>query len=210
MSRVWRVRCALGRSMCSPSWRRERHTRESLQTVGAVFEQQLSRDEEDASEKDCATCQNSVEDYSSARRLGSNGYSRTAFTSELVNRFVNGVQVEANKDYPALSVVRLDPEVKLQVETLKHLNYEIMIMSPRLRVVQFRGYEIVQAIFRALDADHGHYLLPRDYRESYLRLNGTDEKKRLLCDFVAGMTDRYAVEFYGRLKQGDQSIFKPF
>jgi dGTP triphosphohydrolase len=29
------------------------------------------------------------------------------------------------------------------------------------------------------------------------------------CDFVAGMTDRYAVEFYSRLTESGASIFKP-
>jgi putative thiamine transport system substrate-binding protein len=34
--------------------------------------------------------------------------------------------------------------------------------------------------------------------------------KRLICDFVAGMTDQYAVEFYSRMKESGASIFKPF
>ncbi len=32
---------------------------------------------------------------------------------------------------------------------------------------------------------------------------------RVICDFVAGMTDRYAAEFYERLYGGNQTIFKP-
>lgn len=34
--------------------------------------------------------------------------------------------------------------------------------------------------------------------------------KRVICDFIAGMTDRYAMEFYGRLfSENPQTIFKP-
>jgi dGTPase len=41
------------------------------------------------------------------------------------------------------------------------------------------------------------------------RVRARAERKRLICDFIAGMTDRYAVEFYARLKESGASIFKP-
>lgn len=96
------------------------------------------------------------------------------------------------------------------METLKHLNYEFTIMSPRLKLVESRGYEIVKFIFGTLTRPTGNELLPKDLRVWYLRLKSKSERMRLICDFIAGMTDRYAMEFYGRLKRGDQSIFKPF
>ena len=33
----------------------------------------------------------------------------------------------------------------------------------------------------------------------YLGLKEPHEKQRVVCDFIAGMTDRYAVQFYSRL-----------
>jgi dGTPase len=36
------------------------------------------------------------------------------------------------------------------------------------------------------------------------------EKRRVICDFIAGMTDRYAVQFYGRLfGTNPESVFSP-
>jgi dGTPase len=98
----------------------------------------------------------------------------------------------------------------MKVEVLKHLNFELTIRSPRLSVVHFRGYEVVQRIFESLTSDRGHELLPKDTRELCGQAPDIHEKMRVICDFIAGMTDRYAVEFYGRLYDGDQSIFKPF
>jgi dGTPase len=38
----------------------------------------------------------------------------------------------------------------------------------------------------------------------------SNQKKRVVCDYVAGMTDRYAVEFYARLtSETFYSMFKP-
>ena len=128
----------------------------------------------------------------------------------MVDRFIRGVRIKIDEKYPALSTVYLEPDTKVHVETLKHLNYEVTIMSPRLKLVEYRGYEIIKTIYKALVRDKGFLLMPQDFRESYLRLKKRSEKYRVVCDFVAGMTDRYAIEFFGRLKQGDQSIFKPF
>jgi dGTPase len=58
--------------------------------------------------------------------------------------------------------------------------------------------------------------MPEDYRNIYNRVNNIANKAdreimqyRTICDFVASMTDKYAVEFYGRLQsETPQSIFK--
>lgn len=151
-----------------------------------------------------------LDEYKLSRLIASNGYSRSALTSSLVDSFINSITITIDHDRPALSKVTMEPKIKLQVESLKHLNYEVTIMSPRLKLVEYRGYEIVRTIFKALTEDDGHLLLPQDARESHQRLRKSADRMRLVCDFVAGMTDRYAIEFFGRLKQGDQSIFKPF
>jgi dGTPase len=51
--------------------------------------------------------------------------------------------------------------------------------------------------------------MPDDVQKMYDRLTDTDSKRRTICDFIAGMTDRYAVEFYSRLKESGARIFKP-
>ena len=148
--------------------------------------------------------------FSHSMVVAGQGNLRAGFTSNLVDKFMGGIRVEPLAG-PAVrfSRVYLDRQVQLEIESLKHLNYELMIMSPRLKVVEYRGYELVKTIFEALAANDGHLLLPEDYRQMHMRLTSTDGRKRLICDFVAGMTDRYAIEFYSRLKESGTSIFKP-
>lgn len=142
--------------------------------------------------------------------VASHGHLRVGFTSNLVDRFIRGITVEPFRGKGLrFSRIGLAREVRLEIESLKHLNYELMIMSPRLKVVEYRGYELVKTIFQALTEDEGHLLFPEDYREMHERLKSKDARRRLACDFVAGMTDRYAVEFYSRLKEAGASIFKP-
>ena len=149
-----------------------------------------------------------------SRRICTNGYLRTRHTSSLVNEFMSGVMVERiDSDTPSLSVICLEPNTRKKVEVLKRYTYYAVIESPRLKIAEFRGYDIVKEIFEALANDQrkGFTLLPEDYRQLYDGFSDEALKKRVICDFIAGMTDRYAVEFYARLKsENPQTIFKPF
>lgn len=143
--------------------------------------------------------------------LPESGYMRTKLTSELVNGLINQVKFEFNSKNPALSVVKFSDEGRIRAEFLKTIAHESLISSPRFKVFAHRGKYIVKKIFEILDAKDGIELLPKDYSNWYQSANGTKEKKRIICDFIASMTDNYAIEFYGRLiSEKPTSIFKPF
>lgn len=148
--------------------------------------------------------------YGASDELAKNGYDRCEFAGKLVNDCMGSMRIDFDEMCPALSKVYLDTEKRITVEVLKHLTYEVVIMSPRLKIVEHRGYDIVKTIFDTINSDDGHLLLPDDLRVLYEKFCATDDKMRLLCDFVAGMTDRYALEFYSRIKGTGESIFKPF
>lgn len=127
-----------------------------------------------------------------------NGYHRTGFTSKLVQLFLDGVEVVPHEKYPQLHKARLNIKTFVFVEVLKNITFEAVIRSPMLQVVEYRGKDVIKKIFKAIHDDNGDRLMPPDYREIYNRGDPLG-KTRTVCDFIAGMTDRYAVEFYSRL-----------
>lgn len=133
-----------------------------------------------------------------SRELANNGFHRTALTSNLVQIFLDGIEVVAHKTYPQLNKVRLNMNDFILMEVLKNITYEAVIRSPALQVVEYRGKEIIEKIFNAIVGENGQRLLPEDFREVYESGNKLSQY-RTVCDFIAGMTDRYAVEFYSRL-----------
>lgn len=143
--------------------------------------------------------------------LAKNGYIRTEFTSELVNQFIEGIRFQVNPRCPPLSRAYLDLRALKRVEILKRFTFLAMIMSPRLQIVNFRGQEIVSTIFSTLLSEEGFRLLPEDAQETYQKLKSAPlARRRVISDFVAGMSDRYAVEFYERIKSAmGFTIFKP-
>lgn len=147
-----------------------------------------------------ASGSNPFKEFNASRRVADDAYLRCRFTSRLVRELMKGVSVRAPVDGNLkFAQIEVERDVLLKIQTLKHLNYLLVIMSPRLRILEHRGYEIVKTLFQTLDAPNGHLLLPDDLRAMHSRLPDADSRKRLICDFIAGMTDRYAMEFYSRL-----------
>lgn len=156
-----------------------------------------------------------ISDFITAMRasqdLNGDSGKRTRLSSELVHEFINGVELTFNEEFNALSKVALIEEIRIKVEILKQYTYLSTIYSNRVKLGEYRGTELVTDIFNALEKENGHLLLPDDVRKQVLDA-GTDKslKARHICDFIAGMTDRYAVEFWARLKSDTaESIFKP-
>lgn len=149
--------------------------------------------------------------YQNARAIAHNGYLRTSLTSQLVGKFIRGVALEYNPDCPALSKIKLAEPIHRQIEVLKIYTYEAQIETSRLKTVEFRGKEFVAEIFNCLKSDARNMLLPEDYRARCEAIRDENHRLRSICDFIAGMTDRYALEFYNRLKSGESTtIFKEF
>ncbi len=182
-------------------------------TIYEVFEKLFNEQDVNSSNiiKENRPYINKFMPYKTSHEIVERGYLRTELTSHLVNEFVSAVDLELDEKNPVLSKIKIDPETRLRIEILKNYTYISQIESPKLKITEVRGKEIVKEIFTQLSQKDGFKLLPSDYRELYDKVKGKKNKNRIICDFIAGMTDRYAIEFYGRLKSEDpQTIFKPF
>lgn len=182
------------------------HVREVVRELFAVFGEPLERPDRKWQDWYMNQLGNS---YRAARDAALNGFLRTSLTSSLVNRFIHPVDLTVDIESPAFSKVIMKPEVRAQISVLKQLTYIMLINSSRMKIVASRGEAIVTAIFESLAMRNGEALLPEDFGRKYEQADDT-QKLRVICDFIAGMTDRYAVEFYARLSSDDfHTMFKP-
>ncbi|WP_425644410.1 anti-phage deoxyguanosine triphosphatase [Agrobacterium leguminum] len=184
-------------------------------TFVALFSDIFAPEEEKTSDDNEVRKQDDVANFINAMRasrdLNMDAGKRMKLSSELVHEFINDVQLEVNEEFPALSKVSLVKGTRIKVEILKQYTYLSTIYSNRVKLGEYRGTELVGDIFDALKKENGHLLMPDDVRQQ-VQDAGKDEalKARHICDFVAGMTDRYAVEFWARLRSdAAESMFKP-
>jgi dGTPase len=150
-----------------------------------------------------------IEAVKRSTRLSADAYRRTKLSSSLVHDFIKGVKFEYNATCPALSKVWFEEDTHRKVEVLKRFTYNAIINSSRVKLGEYRGTQLVSDLFDAF-FDDGHMLMPDDVRNQYLLDKGDEAKQaRTVCDFIAGMTDRYAVEFWARLNSdAAESMFK--
>ncbi|MGI2032192.1 hypothetical protein ACRQ1B_07330 [Rhizobium panacihumi] len=146
--------------------------------------------------------------HRSSQEISENGYLRTAFTSQLVGEYIQSIEFLPDEKCPPLSRARLKLETFKKVETLKRFAYELLISSPRLKIAEKRGDEIISKIFNSfLDTPE---LLLDDWQVLHKAVDDSVWKKRVVCDYIAGMTDRYCVEVYSRLTgENPMTIWKP-
>ena len=111
-------------------------------------------------------------------------------------------------------ILTLFAVVFIKMEVMKNFVYYSVILAPNFQSTKHKGRKIVSEIFKALHADNNGYLLPHDFKTMLVhhKHNGKNqaEAKRVICDFVAGMTDRYAADFHKRLHYWDSpSVQQP-
>lgn len=178
-----------------------------------IFNQIFKFDDKESEEyeKDDYAVTKASAAYHTSKKLASDGFFRTQFTSRQVGEAIRGVKIDLDNDCPALSKVTLDHDLKIKIEILKHYVYESQIDSPKLKIFEYRGKEIIKDIFDVLTKEDSYKLLPADYQYLFKNAEGETEEKRIVCDFISGMTDRYCSEFYYRIKsENPKTIFKPF
>ncbi len=150
--------------------------------------------------------------YIGAQEVQNNGQHRLSATSGWIGRAIRSIEFEPNIENLALSTVRLSRDMRIKVEILKQFTFLWLIDSPRLKIAEYRGKEIVKTIFESLEKKGvGEKLLPDDVQEVLSKMKKKACRRRVICDYIASMTDRYAIEFYARLKsERPETIFKPF
>ena len=99
----------------------------------------------------------------------------------------------------------VEPEIRTEVDIYKRLCRDLVFRHSQLHQLERKARMILEAIFRAfaeayLEAENPSVrLLPESY--DHLVRNANDElgRARVLCDYVAGMTDLFATRTYKRL-----------
>lgn len=107
----------------------------------------------------------------------------------------------------------VDPEVREEADLYSKLAREVVFWSPQLQHLEYKGdfllrriFEVLVECFQAQENGRRMNFLPADLIEPLEGVYDERARVRLLCDFVAGMTDSYAVRFYKRLFSPDVGL----
>jgi dGTPase len=134
---------------------------------------------------------------------------RRQFLETLIEGNIEEIEVELNADQPFMSVLKPHPERLRTMECMKAFNYHKVISSRKLQIPHYRAKLIIKSLFEALCKDPDGVLLSDVERAQLAKFDEDDPRRlRLICDVIAGMTDREAVKLFNHLNSGnDLSVF---
>jgi dGTPase len=123
------------------------------------------------------------------------------FTSQMIGRYVGATQLEMKDGH---EIVKIDSVRELEVAMLKELTWVYVIEVPSLAAQQEGQREVIQTLFSFYwDAAQGRRqvtLFPPYYRQGLEDASDNAQKKRVVIDLIAGMTEAQALAMSNRLR----------
>jgi len=105
--------------------------------------------------------------------------------------------------------VRISQDSALRSALIRHVIAPLVHHDSRLVTLQRKGSRVIESLFEEV-MDDGEDLLPWGYREEFALTRETTAKARICCDFIASMTEEYALRFYQRLFESDRGVLTDF
>jgi dGTPase len=125
-------------------------------------------------------------------------FERKPTVSKLVNHFVTnaGIQRVQQFDHPLLAhKVDLPNAERVLLGALKMVSYSLVVKGAHVQQLERRGQRVVSKLFDPLIESPEAFIPTSSLKD--LRATGA-ATERVVCDYVAGMTDSYAEMVYHR------------
>ena len=106
--------------------------------------------------------------------------------SDRINNMVMSLVRESeNRPY-----IAMEPEISAATDSLRAFLFERVYLNPLAKSEESKAQDMLMYLFE-------YYVKhPEKFPELYRRRCGIDSVERCACDFISGMTDRYAIEVY--------------
>lgn len=144
----------------------------------------------------------SIDDDLTNKLFSSYGYERKKIIGSFVNSLITNIEIKAvNENYQCkilkYNAVLKDEALEFQ-KRLGEFVFNKVIKSTNVQLLEFKGQRIVVELFEALSSDPGR-LLPESTKRLYSDAGTYHQKKRVISDYISGMTDAYATKLYEKL-----------
>jgi dGTPase len=124
-------------------------------------------------------------------------------TSALIGDFQAAITARVTLEDAQNRVVSIEPNAQADVLILKELTWFYVINRPALALIQEAQKDVVKRLFetyeKAARPGGRRELLPAPEREAVIDDPSEPVRQRIICDFVAGLTELRALELHGLL-----------
>ncbi|WP_425426637.1 anti-phage deoxyguanosine triphosphatase [Alkalimonas amylolytica] len=146
-------------------------------------------------------------DFYNRKLFSESSTERKHAISKLIRYFLPEITIAAQQRFatPLLDLqVQLSAEAQTTLQILKDFVYKHVIRRPEVQTLEYKGQQLVLKLFAVL-RDNPERLLPPAVLKRYQQ---SEYKERVICDYVSGMTDSYAIKLYHKVFSPDMgSVF---
>lgn len=130
----------------------------------------------------------------------------------LVSHFITSCIVKKQEEFthPLLAYQVVLPEVEGEaLKALKNFEMQHIIQTPEVQMLVYKGQQMLLEMFEALQSDPLR-LLPTELANEWKIADQNGNGRRIICDYMASMTDDYASRLYNKLFVPSLgSVFEP-
>lgn len=126
------------------------------------------------------------------------------FTSSLIHQMITAARLKSIATN-AWSVryrwaISVDPIAKKKCLILQRIVRTLYIENPRIANLEFKAEVVLRHLFDVLMDPRYINLVPEEFQFHLKKMKNNRKKyARLICDYISGMTDHYAIRLYLRL-----------
>ena len=134
----------------------------------------------------------------------------SSFLARLIGEFIHATTLVERENFLSDRTNRyrydiaVTPDMQARCEVMKDVAFALVFRTPQVQQLEYKGGRILRNLFEllekeyALTDDFAQQLLPSHYHEA-LAQRDPDGRRRMLCDYLSGMTDGFVVRTYKRL-----------
>ena len=127
-----------------------------------------------------------------------------------IGDFIQAVKVVETENFMSSKTNRyrynivIDDEIYQKAQLYKRISVELVFQSAQLHQIEFKGNMMIEKLFRLFEENYistkSRIKLLPDFDDKYIRSEENPNRKaRMICDYMSGMTDSYAMRTYRRL-----------
>ncbi len=140
------------------------------------------------------------------------------FVGKRIGKYIRAARLEEDVNFLSATSNRyryrlhVDAAIRAESELFKKLAFEVVFLSPQLKQLEHKGSRMLRHLWEIMETRYVNgeridgqdfQLLPADTVAEIEASSVHSGRARLVCDYLAGMTDGYAARTYKRLFSPD-------
>ncbi|WP_285905933.1 dGTP triphosphohydrolase [Pseudodesulfovibrio pelocollis] len=133
------------------------------------------------------------------------------FLARLIGEFIHATTL-ARRDNPLADRtnryrydIAVIPELRQRCKLMQKLARDLVFRTPQVHQLEYKGGTILRKVFAVFEEEYvakqepSLRLLPDHYHMAILEHDDEHHRRRMLCDYVSGMTDGFVIRTHRRL-----------